>query len=143
MLIEVNQQACERIAKLLARKAIPQDQEESSLPGFDPDSIGNFFFALVAICHQTSPQGRPPLEGIIDGKERRGWDYLFAKLENAARTEPTLLTPDGWCQLSGSDVQQIFRDPQLGDRLTDPDHRAALLRDLGSKMISRHWSFAD
>lgn len=141
--VRVNQQTCQRVASFLAGKEIPPDQEESSLPGFPRHLIGNFFLALVAICHQTSPREHPPLEGTIGGIQRRGWDYLFGRLEEACRADQTLLSPERWCQLSASDVGQLFHDPELGDRLTDPQHRAELLRDLGSKMISQDWSLAD
>jgi hypothetical protein len=128
---------------LLATKEIPLDQEESSLPGFPRQLIGNFFFVLVAICHQTSPRGRAPLEGTVNGARRRGWDYLFARLEEAARRDPTLLTPERWSRLSADGVRQLFRDPELGDRLTCPELRAELLRDLGTKMISHSWGLVD
>ena len=141
--VRVNQQACQRVASFLAGKEIPPDQEESSLPGIPRDLIGNFFLALVAICHQTSPRGRLPLEGTSGGIRSRGWDYLFGRLEEASRRDPTLLSPERWCQLSSGDLVQLFRDPELGDRLTDPHLRADLLRDLGSKMKSQGWSLAD
>jgi hypothetical protein len=131
------------VAKLLATKEIPLDHEESSLPGFSQYLIGNFFLALVAISHQTSPRGHAPLEGSIDGVWRRGWDYLFARLEEAGRRDPTLLTPTRWSDLSTDEVRHLFHDEELGDRLTNPEHRAELLRDLGFKMISQGWSFAD
>jgi hypothetical protein len=137
------QEACDRIANLLRTKNIPLDQEESSLPGFHQELIGNFFLALVAISHQTSPRGRPPLEGTIGGVRRRGWDYLFARLEEAARRDPVLLAPERWSQLSTDDVSQLFRDPELGDRLSKPELRTELLRDLGLKMMGQGWSFAD
>ncbi len=142
-LVRVNREACERIANWLATKEIPLDQEESSLPGFPPRFIGNFFLGLVAICHQTSPRGLAPLEGTVGGIWRRGWDYLFARFEEASRRDASLLTPERWSQLSGDEIRQLFRDPELGERLTDPEHRAELLRDLGYKMILRGWEVAD
>lgn len=137
------QEACDRIASLIGTKEIPLDQEESSLPGFRRHLIGNFFLALVAISHQTSPRGRPPLQGTIGGLLRRGWDYLFARLEEAAHRDPILLTPERWAHLSTDDVRQLFHDPELGDRLTNPELRAELLRELGFKMMAQGWSFAD
>jgi len=142
-LVRVNQQACQRVASFLAGKEVPPDQEESALPGFPSELIGNFFLALVAICHQTSPPGHLPLEGTVSGIQRRGWDYLFGRLEQASRQDQTLLRPERWNQLSALDVKQFFHDAELGDRLTDPHLRAELLRDLGSKMMSQGWSFAD
>jgi hypothetical protein len=37
----------------------------------------------------------------------------------------------------------VTRDDQFGDRLTDADGRAALIRDLGDTMLARGWSSAD
>ena len=53
--------------------------------------IAKVYLVLVAICHQTSPKGRPPLEGTVAGKRKRGWDYLSAKFEDAARADRSLL----------------------------------------------------
>lgn len=142
-LVRVIREACDRIASFLETKDIPLDQEESSLPGFPRHLIGNFFLLLVAICHQTSPQGRAPLEGIIGGIRRRGWDYLFARLEAAARHDPTLLTPERWSRFSTDEMRRLFHDPELGDRLSNPELRAELLRDLGFTMMSQDWSLAD
>jgi hypothetical protein len=135
----VNVPACERLGKLLASRTIPKDEEESSLPGFSREEVGNFYLLLVAICHQTSPRGRPPLEGTLNGVHIRGWDYLSAKLEAAACSNLALLNPSQWV---GTDVREfaaLFRDPVLGDRLSEPDRRSALVRDLGSVMLEHQW----
>lgn len=113
------------------------------MPGFPRHLIGNYFLALVAICHQTSPRGRPPLEGVIAGKHLRGWDYLSGRLECATREDLGLLGPERWSRMTGNDVSRIFRDQKFGERLSDPARRAELLCDLGQKMIARSWSTAD
>jgi hypothetical protein len=142
-LVQVDSNTCNQVARLLACKDIPEDREESSLPGLAPKLIGNFFLALVAICHQTTPRGRPPLEGTVRGIRRRGWDYLFGKLEDSVREDPTLLTPLRWSSLSTDEIQRLFSDPVLGDRLTNPEFRTMLLRDLGLKMKAWGWDYAD
>lgn len=142
-LVRVNQKACDRIAQFLAGKEIPPDREDSSLPGFSRERIGNFYLALVAICHQTSPRGRLPLEGRIKGIRRVGWDYLFARLEEAARRDPALLTTSRWCEFTADKMRDVFRDPQVGDRLTNPELRAELWRDMGLRMRSHGWQSAD
>ena len=142
-LVRVNEDACLRIANFLSTQEVPLDQEESSLPGFARGFTGNFFLALVAICHQTTPRGQPPLEGRVAGVLRRGWDYLLARLESAARRDLSLLTPQRWSCISTDEVRQLFRDRDLGDRLTSPGHRAELLRDLGQTMMAEDWPFAD
>lgn len=141
--IEVDELACRRLATLLRSRDIPIDREETRLPGLPPDAIGNFFFVLVAICHQTSPRGRPSLEGYVAGTHRRGWDYLLARLEEAVTQDPGLLHPERWVGVTESEVGTMFRDPQLGDRLTDPGLRAGLIRNLGEVMCRNRWTGVD
>src|SRR6516165_7848704 len=83
--IRVNAEACNQLASVLAEQAIPIDEEESRLEGFSRKEYGNFYFFLVAICHQTSPRGRAPLEGFINGLRKQGWDYLSARWEQAVQ----------------------------------------------------------
>ena len=111
--------------------------------GFSAEQIGNFYLLLVAISHQTSPQNMSPLEGIVGGQHFRGWDYLFAKLEEAAHRDASILRPQSWARTSASDLDNLFRDESLGERLSDSSGRAALIRDLGEKMIQHSWSSAN
>ena len=139
----VDIEACRRLGALLASRTIPEDREDSSLKGFTRFQVGNFYLLLVAICHQTSPRDGKPLEGKIAGRYLRGWDYLSAKLEAEARINPAALSPIFWAQVTGTDIGELFRDEKLGDRLSDPDGRALLIRDLGQKMLLRGWESAD
>jgi hypothetical protein len=107
-----------------------------------PEQIGNFYLLLVAICYQTSPRGKPPLEGYVEGRHLRGWDYLSAKLEAASRNNPAVLSPAFWAHITEEQVREVFRDDTLGDRLSDPAGRALLIRDLGEQMLRRSWERA-
>ncbi len=111
--------------------------------GLSRPDAGNFYFVLVAICHQTSPRGSPPLEGTVEGRHLRGWDYLSAKLLGAVRRDPGLLKPMIWTNITAKQIGQIFRDDALGERLTDSDGRALLIRDLGVVMQEHGWSSLD
>ncbi len=142
-LVEVDMKACQRLASLLKSQSIPLDKEDTNLRGFSREQIGNFYFFLVAICHQTSPRGKMPLEGKVGGRQRRGWDYLSAKFEAAARSAPELLIPSRWTVMSGLEVSVLFRDPELGDRLTESASRAALVNNLGRVMQINHWSWLE
>ena len=139
--VRVDVSACRRLARLLASKSIPKDEEDSSLKNFSREEAGNFYLLLVAICHQTSPRGRLPLEGSISGIHRRGWDYLSAKLEAASGSDRTLLDPARWSTISISEFTGIFRDDSLGDRLSEPDRRTALVQDLGQVMLRNGWKW--
>lgn len=135
--------ACERLARELADRPIPRDEETSALAGFSREEVGNFYLLLVAICHQTTPRGGPPLEGTVGGRHRRGWDYLSARLEAAARGDRTLLDPGRWARLEVGEFSGLFRDPVLGDRLGGPERRTALVRDLGRVMLGHGWRWLE
>jgi hypothetical protein len=123
----------------LKRKQIPLDREESSLTGLSADEIANFYFLLVAISHQTSPKGMPPLEGTADGQHLKGWDYLFKKFEAKVRSDLNFLSPHFWAHITAADLQETFRDENLGERLSDSDGRASLINDLGREMLEHSW----
>ena len=141
--VEVEVEACRRLAGVLLARPIPMDEEDSSLEGFSRVQVGNFYLLLVAICHQTSPRGKPALEGTVGGVHRRGWDYLSAKLEAATRSDLTLLQPGRWAEIRVGEFTGIFRDKLLGERMSDPDRRTALVQDLGRVMIQSGWGWIE
>ncbi len=142
-LVAINYETCARIAALIASSSIPKDREEVLLRGIPPALVGNFFIFLVAICHQTSPQGKPKLEGQVGGELLIGWDYLIAKFEQRARGDNSLLDPTRWSQLSGDQISAMFADDQLGNLLTRNDERAQLVQDLGVRLSKRGWLEVD
>ena len=137
--VVVDFDVCNRLARLIASQQIPHDEEDSPLEGFSPREAGNFYLLLVSICHQTSPRGRLPLEGSINGQPKRGWDYLSAKLEIAAKKDRSLLQPLRWSAIKVSEILEIFRDAALGDRLGEPERRTVLINDLGRVMLKHGW----
>jgi hypothetical protein len=141
--VEVDVAACRRLAQVLAARPIPKDEEDSSLTGFSREEAGNFYFLLVAICHQTSPRGRLPLEGSVGGVHRRGWDYLSAKLEIATSADRSLLGPGHWAGISVGEFAGLFHDQVLGDRLSEPEERTALVQDLGRVMVQNGWRWIE
>jgi hypothetical protein len=140
--VAINLEVCHRLAEWLESRAIPLDREDSSLQGLSAEEIGNFYLLLVAISHQTSPRGKLPLEGSAGGRHLRGWDYLFAKLEDAVRRDSNLLSPDFWARITADDLEVVFHDEQFGDRLSDSEGRASLINDLGRMMVERSWKSA-
>lgn len=141
--LHVDEAACERVAKILGSIAVPDDREDSSLAGLSRAEIGNFYLFTVAICHQTSPIGRAPLQGKVAGVLKRGWDYLTARFEAEVRKDRKLLTPERWAMFQAPEMAVLFRDAEFGELLTDPEVRANLIRDLGSRMSARGWQSAD
>jgi hypothetical protein len=135
----VDTEMCQRVAKLIASQEIPEDREEILNLALPKGLIGNFYLVLVAICHQTSPPDRPPLVGIINGVVRRGWDYLLSRFYQAAQSNFLLLSPTQWSKTSEAEVEHLFRDEIYGNRLSNPEERSQLIRDLGDKMVARGW----
>jgi hypothetical protein len=141
--VSVDASACARLAKLIASREVPPDGEDNGRPGLPRDAIGNFYLLLVAVCHQTSPVGLPQLEGMVNSHHRRGWDYLAGRLELQCLHDLDLLTVERWSKMTGEQFADLMRDPQYGDRITDPTGRAAIIRDLGETMLERQWRHAD
>ena len=139
-LIEVNSEACKRVAGWLASHRIPPDSEETSLVGLTPLEIGDFYLFLVAICHQTTPIGMPPLVGIVGGRERRGWDYLLGRFEELVRADRSLVSSARWRDVSAGELTAMFRDQAYGARLVETERRAELIRDLAEVMARNRWA---
>ncbi len=141
--VVVSVERCRKLAELIRSLDVPADREERSLSWMSREETGNLYLLLVAICHQTSPLGKPRVEGTIEGKLLSGWDYLSAKLELAAYVDRKTLSPEFWAGMTASKLREIFFDTALGERLSDPEGRALLVVDLGRKMLTRSWNCAD
>lgn len=142
-IVDVNLDACRHFAAWLATHEIPPDSEETSLAGFSQIEIGDFYLFLVAICHQTTPRGLPPLLGIVNGRERRGWDYLLGKFEELVRQDRTLISRARWKEMAGDELATLFSDPKYGARLVETDRRADLIRNLAAVMNAERWGHLD
>jgi hypothetical protein len=127
----------------VASKAVPDAREEVDLGGLRADWVANFFLFLVAICHQTSPRGKQPVEGDVSGRHFVGWDYLVARFKQRSLIDPSWLMPQRWRDCQPSDVVALFADPQFGTRFTAVDRRAEMLRDLGNRITEHGWTNAD
>lgn len=142
-LASVDHAACERVARLLKERFhTPPDAEDSRLAGFSVEEISNFYLLVVAVCHQTSPQNRPPLEGVVQGQRRRGWDYLSARFEQAFRDDRSLLSPERWTRMKTEEFAGLLADGLGGGAISDPAHRVDLIRDLGTVIATAKWRSA-
>lgn len=119
---------------------IAEDREDTNLPNLDREHLPDFLLLVVAICHQTTPAtGEPPLEGTVNGRMAKGWDYLLRKLASEAVHDTRWVRPSAWIAMRAEVLQSTLRDADKGDRLTDPEGRASLIRDLGEVMLAQGW----
>lgn len=131
----MNSEACDAVIAGLREHPIPEDNEDSSLPRIPPDLVPNFYFYLVGICHQTSPRNHPPVQGVVGGGHRRGWDYLYARLEQACSNNLELLRVDHWAEESAESHAELFTDDKYGMLLTGIPRRVELVRDMGNVLL--------
>lgn len=143
-MVRVDRAQCRAVADVLRGAPIPEDREDTTLPTFDRRRLPNLLFLVVALCHQTTPAtGEPPLEGHVDGRLLRGWDYLFQRFAFIASRDKGWTDPREWASCSAAALRTVLRDEIFGDRLTDAEGRAALTRDLGQVMERRGWTTID
>lgn len=123
------------MSSLLSRLPVPEDSEESSVEADTPKSVlPDLYFVVVAICHQTSPRGEPPLAGTIDGQHFGGWDYLREAFLRAARRDASVFRPERLAEFSDSELNGILQIATEPVGLNSLPDRAALVRDLGVRM---------
>ena len=139
MSVELNQERCEQIGRTLRNLGIPEPIEPWSVLGHEVDfDLATLNLILVAICHQTQT-----LEGIIDGKQLRGWDYLQSCLLNWAQKDQLNCSPD---RLRSFTIEQLREILNCGDQLSDIDltARASFICDCGKVLTDKSVnSFSD
>src|SRR5262245_51873911 len=108
--VTVDVSACARIARTLQRFELPDLAEDTGRPKLNRLRTGNLYLLLVAICHQTSPRGKAPLEGYVEGIHYRGWDYLSAKIAKEAQQDTGLLEPRTWSSMTARHLQHFLHD---------------------------------
>jgi hypothetical protein len=102
--------------------------------------LANSYFALVSICHQTSPLGERRLEGIVNGARLAGWNYLEEKFLGKVREDPQWASPKFWRAMRPSDLSELYDDPLFGKTLNRVNERTLLLNDLGQRLLGCGYS---
>lgn len=132
------------VTTVLARSEIPLEGESVDHQfARTPDlrALANAYFAIVAICHQTSPLGERRLQGNVLGIEKYGWDYLKEQFLNVALSDARWCTPEFWSRISPLALSDIYHDPSHGLTLNRVNERVFLLNDLGSKLLGSGFRF--
>lgn len=97
--------------------------------------LANTYFAIVSICHQTSPLGEKGLEGLVNNVRMGGWDYLEKKFLARALENPKWSSPDHWKTVTPRELSEMYDDPTYGKTLNRVNERTFLLNNLGHKLI--------
>jgi len=134
-LIEVDRSQCRVLGEFLKTVNFPAAQEEVMQYKIPNRIMSNLYFVVVAICHQTTPHKGPALQGHVDGKLRRGWDYLREKWVRTVEQNSALVSPVSLANITAQDVESILFDDELGSTISDSRGRAAILNDIGQRMI--------
>lgn len=142
-LVEVDYQKCDELVELLRKNPLTADAANPIPEEIGPELSKDFYLSLIAICHQTSPLDGAYLEGTSRGKKLRGWDYLKDRLLVAVQKDPALVKPNNLTEISGADISNMMADGQGGGKITDPEGRARLLRDIGEVMLRQGWKNAE
>jgi len=131
-MVRVDEQKCKTLADHLGRVAIPEASEEGPLPGIPAELVSNFYFLVVAVCHQTSPRGGPVLKSTLsNGEEQFGWDYLRKRLAERIGADLRLAEPEVWCSVTPETLEGLLEDELGRNTLSGGVRRAELIRDLG------------
>ena len=123
------------LVELIKRSKVPQEPE-STTHSFqwtgDLHSLANSYFAIVAICHQTTPIGERRLEGHINGTTKYGWDYLKEKFLTVALRYSKWASCDYWQNITPVELSELYNDEICGKTLNRVSERTFLLNDLGN-----------
>lgn len=136
-MVRVNKQKCNKLAAHLRQIVIPFSEEDGYLQGVRYDQIPNFYFLIVAICHQTSPVGKPMLSGLLaSGEECHGWDYLRRRFAEQVALDDSLIEPNTWLSFTGDQLNDLLVDAKGRLTLTDARGRTQLIRELGLRCLA-------
>ncbi len=97
----------------------------------DVETALRYFLVMVAIDHRTSRYG--PFEGYVDGEFFHGADLLYRLGAKKLSEDPEFFSPERLANVSVDMVRDWLSVD--GNTIWDPETRAALLRDLGSKLL--------
>lgn len=139
--ISTNERRVDELVELLRGTDIPVEDEGgpmSRISNLTARERADAYFAIVAICHQTSPLGERRLEGYISEdphSKREGWDYLKGRFLLHALQNRKLTSPSGWSRLTPIELSDLYDDTVYGRTLTRVNERTHLLNDLGARLL--------
>lgn len=142
----------------MAQSKVPSELLEGAEHPFEwdrgPRELANAYFAIVAICHQTTPIGERGLQGYIDSEPdpRKGWDYLKQKFLITALRDPKWSSSSFWSELPPHELSALYQDDKLSEKYGDEtigrtlnriNERAFLINDLGRVLARCGFKYID
>ena len=138
-MLKIDYMQCEKFARVIRNVKIKPDpftNPEYFPPSNEPvENVVNYFFFMVAIDHRTSLPGKP-FEGYIDGKFYHGSDLLYRLGMIMYEENPDFFSPENMSKITADDIRRwLTVDEPKRITIHDPEIRAFLLRDAGTKLL--------
>lgn len=138
--VTIDTKKCIEIAEHISSSGgVPKDQEDPMALSFPPRVAHNAWCAVVAINQQTTPVVGKALQGTVEKKKLRGWDYLLQKAIYESNKNPQMFTVDWLCGVTAELLKEIYIDEREGETLGRLEDRAMLLEDLGIFLKGSHF----
>src|SRR5690348_1600295 len=138
-LVAVDEARVHDLLGLIRKSQVPPEQESEPHSFEWPHSkaaLANSYFAIVAICHQTTPMGERRVSGWVSGVRKYGWDYLKEKFLSAVVDDLRWSTPMHWANLSPNTLGDLYEDSADGRTLNRIAERTYLLNDIGTRFVA-------
>lgn len=136
--MEIRTDVARRFGELLSSMAAKVPLDPFTNPDLYPPKdasrreVTAYFFVMVAMDHRLSRPGRP-YEAVVDGKLFHGADLLYKLGSKKLAEDPEFFSAERLAKISADNVKRWL---SVGNaRPPDPEIRAALLRDLGEKLL--------
>ncbi len=100
----------------------------------DDETVLRYFIFMVAIDHRTSRDR--PYEGYLNGDFFHGADLLYRLGMRKFSEDPEFFCPNRMAKITPSEVIRWLSPNRNLTPIWDPEVRAALLRDLGARLLT-------
>ena len=87
-MIIIDENQCKSLAKHLAKTANLSQLPKEPCPNVSKEKIERVFFYPIGICHGT----KGAYEGVVNGKPKKGFDYLVACFIRELNKNPAFLS---------------------------------------------------
>lgn len=132
---------CDALASLVAAHGgFPPDTEDPLRISLSKGHLAMVNLVTVAINHQTTPLVGPHLVGEIDGKQCRGWDYLWRKWIRSTEQDPCLAEPAMLASMCPEWLVAELADGKGSGVISDVDRRARHIANIGAVMVRNDWA---